>query len=305
MSEHKWRCFGLAALLSVLAPSALAATPTTWRYAAQGNLVNGDFMPGPLGFNLADVSSLSNLNRLPEGVKGLVYVGGSNGGCSGNSLQFRTFVEPFKGNPKLYGFYLMDEPYARQVGSIPPCPMENLRAETEYVHANLPGVVTYVKLGNIGTTQKPDYHDFGLPGMLDVYGIGGYPCRTVTAPHCDLDMLDRYVQAAKDAQIPVAKMSPTYQAFGGWSNQFFIPSSIQMQEVLQRWKTLLPDPPMFQAYSFGQQPNSTGAIATVPHLQAVFRDWNTAAATPPEPEPEPPTHPEEPSCPCTCMCVPR
>ena len=33
-----------------------------------------------------------------------------------------------------------DEPYATQVGSIPPCPRENLKAETEYVHANLPGL---------------------------------------------------------------------------------------------------------------------------------------------------------------------
>jgi len=30
-------------------------------------------------------------------------------------------VEPYKDNPKLWGFYLMDEPYAKQVGSIPPC----------------------------------------------------------------------------------------------------------------------------------------------------------------------------------------
>jgi hypothetical protein len=29
------------------------------------------------------------------------------------------------------------------------------------------------------------------------------------------------------------------------------------------------------AYSCGQQANSTGAIPAVPHLQEVFRDWNT------------------------------
>jgi hypothetical protein len=39
---------------------------------------NGQYAPGALGFNLADVSSLVNLNRPPGGVKGLVYrkVGG-------------------------------------------------------------------------------------------------------------------------------------------------------------------------------------------------------------------------------------
>jgi hypothetical protein len=283
-----------------LVSSAFAADPTTWRLAAGGNMVNGEFQTGSLGFNLADVSSLSNLNRLPNGVKGLIYVGSSAGGCTGNSAQFRAFVEPYKGNPKLWGFYLMDEPYAKQVGSTPPCPMANLKAETDYIHANFPGVVSYVKIGNIGTTAKPDYMDFGLPNMLDVYGLGGYPCRTATAPQCDLDMINRYVKAADDAKIPKEKQSPTYQAFGGWSNQFFIPSAVQEQEILQRWKTLLPSPPMFMAYSYVQQPNSTGAISTVPHLQIVFRDWNTSASTPPEPEPEPPTHPEEPLPPCGC-----
>jgi hypothetical protein len=295
------RAIVYAVVAMALALPALAADPTTWRLAAGGNMVNGEFQTGVLGFNLADVSALSNLNRLPDGVKGLIYIGSSAGGCTGNSAQFRAFVEPYKGNPKLWGFYLMDEPYAKQVGSTPPCPMANLKAETDYIHANFPGVVSYVKIGNIGTTAKPDYLDFGLPGMLDVYGIGGYPCRTATAPTCDLDMINRYVVAALDAKIPREKMAPTYQAFGGWSNQFFIPSAAQEQDILNRWKTLLPNPPMFMAYSYNQQPNSTGAISTVPHLQAVFRDWNLTASTPPEPEPEPPTHPEEPTLP-PCMC---
>jgi serralysin len=159
--------------------------------------------------------------------------------------------------------------------------MENLKAETEYVHANLPGVKTFVKLGNIGTTGPPDYMNFGLPGMLDVYGIGGYPCRTANLGNpaypdgCDIDMFNRYVQAARDAHIPPEKMAPTYQAFAGWSNVFIIPSAEQQQAILRRWKELLPAPPMFMAYSYSQQANSTGAIATVPHLQEVFRDWNT------------------------------
>ena len=53
---------------------------------------------------------------------------------------------------------------------------------------------------------------------------------------------------------------------------FIIPSAEQQQAILRHWKELLPAPPMFMAYSFGQQANSTGAIAAVPHLQEVFRD---------------------------------
>jgi hypothetical protein len=51
--------------------------------------------------------------------------------------------------------------------------MEKLKAETKCVRAYLPGVKTFIKLGNIGTAAHPDYTDFGPPGMLDVYGIGG------------------------------------------------------------------------------------------------------------------------------------
>jgi hypothetical protein len=51
---------------------------------------------------------------------------------------------------------------------------------------------------------------------------------------------------------------------------FIIPSAEQQQAILRRWKELRPAPPMFMAYSCGQQANSTGAIPTVSHLQEVF-----------------------------------
>jgi hypothetical protein len=108
--------------------------------------------------------------------------------------------------------------------------LEELQGVTS-VYANLPGVKTFVKLGNIGTTAPPDYMNFGLPGMLDVYGIGGYRCRTANLGNpaypdgCDIDVFNRYVQAARDAHIPPEKMAPTYQAFAGWSNVFIIPSA--------------------------------------------------------------------------------
>ena len=121
MRNGVWMISRLPLAAALLALPAYAADVNTWRYTSGSNMVNGEYAPGALGFNLADVSSLANLNRLPDGVKGLVYIGTSAGGCTGNSAQFRAFVEPYKDNPKLSGFYLMDEPYAKQVGSIPPC----------------------------------------------------------------------------------------------------------------------------------------------------------------------------------------
>jgi hypothetical protein len=81
----------IAAATMLASTSALAADLIPWRMTSGSNWNNG-YAPGPLGFNLADVSSLSILNLLPEGVKGLLYVGSSNGGCSGDSPQFRALA---------------------------------------------------------------------------------------------------------------------------------------------------------------------------------------------------------------------
>ena len=49
---------------------------------------------------------MSQANALPSGVKGLVYLGL----CTGVTSAFTTAVQPYVGNQKVFGFYLMDEP---------------------------------------------------------------------------------------------------------------------------------------------------------------------------------------------------
>jgi hypothetical protein len=89
MRNGVWMISRLPLAAALLALPAYAADVNTWRYTSGSNMVNGEYAPGAFGFNLADVSSLANLNRLPDGVKGLVYIGTSAGGCTGNSAQFR------------------------------------------------------------------------------------------------------------------------------------------------------------------------------------------------------------------------
>jgi len=90
-------------------------TVTNLHYAPNGNFAsNGSYLPGADGFNLADVSDVGTLNSLPTGVMGLVWVGL----CNGVDSTFTATIQPFIGNsnvpfilnPKLFGFYLMDEP---------------------------------------------------------------------------------------------------------------------------------------------------------------------------------------------------
>ena len=72
MRNGDWMISRLPLAAALLALPAYATDVNTWRYTSGSNMVNGEYAPGALGFNLADVSSLANLNRLPDDVKGLV-----------------------------------------------------------------------------------------------------------------------------------------------------------------------------------------------------------------------------------------
>ena len=125
---------------------------TTLHYTSGSNIVGGNgvyaYAPGVDGFNLADVSSVWGLNQLPAAVKGLVYLGMTDGVTDA----FKAAVNQYLGNPKLYGFFLADEPDPTQVSAA------NLMAEADYIHANFPGAITYITLQNMGTPTSPVYN---------------------------------------------------------------------------------------------------------------------------------------------------
>src|SRR5204862_335340 len=120
---------------------------------------SGHYMPGPMGFNLADVSSVSELNSLPSGVKGLVWLGL----CNGADSSFINAVQPFIGNPKLFGFYLMDEPDPTGQWA-PLCPAGQLMAESDWIHAHVPGAKTFIVMMNFDTSTAPTYMNTYNPG---------------------------------------------------------------------------------------------------------------------------------------------
>src|SRR5947208_17015317 len=110
--------FGYASLL-VAMPAMARSTPssttttvssggsgpvTSLHYAPNNNLVNGSYVPGAAGFNLADVSKLRYLNSLPSDVMGLVWLGL----CNGADDAFISAVQPFLANPKRGGLYFVD-----------------------------------------------------------------------------------------------------------------------------------------------------------------------------------------------------
>ena len=245
-------------------------------YAANHNFPSsGGYAPAQAGFNLADLSGVSTLNALPSGVKGLVWLGL----CNGADSNFINAVKPFIGNPKLFGFYLMDEPDPTGQWN-PLCPAANLLAESDWIHANVPGAKTFIALMNFGSTKSPTYANTYNPANshIDLYGLDPYPCRSELGG-CDYNRITVAVAAAEAAGIPLGSIVPVYQAFGGgnWSDDgggyYLFPTASEEQQILATWAGLVPSPVFDYAYSWGSQ-NSEQALESSTELQAVFAAHN-------------------------------
>ncbi|TJV60307.1 MAG: calcium-binding protein [Mesorhizobium sp.] len=252
------------------------------------------------GFNLVDVQSVEQLNALPDGMKGLVWLNEGDGVTS----SFINKVTPFIDNPKLFGFFLLDEPdptgrwgtYATAA---------DLKAESDYIHSNVPGAKTFITMMNMGSSANPDYSNTYNPANtgIDLYGVTSYPVRTGTAS-VDYSQIGKAVAAAEAAGIPVSKMVPTYQTFGGgaWmtdtDGKYVMPTAAQLDTMLDHWAAAVPSPAFDYAYAWGSQQGDV-ALESSSELQAVARAHNLQSgppATPPVSEPETPpvSEPETP-----------
>ncbi|MER8958105.1 calcium-binding protein [Mesorhizobium sp. M0701] len=230
------------------------------------------------GFNLADVSSVDQLNALPDGMKGLVYLNETDGATS----SFIDKITPFIGNPKLFGFFLVDEPDPTgQWGTY--ASAANLKAESDWIHANVPDAKTYITMMSLGTSANPDFSNTYNPANtgIDYYGVDVYPVRTDGA--VDYNMIDKFVAAAQASGIPTSKIIPGYQTFGGgdyntdMGGKYVVPTAAQMETMMDHWAKLVPSPAFEYAYAWGSQRGDT-ALESSPELQAVFRQHNLSIA---------------------------
>lgn len=282
---------------------------TTLHYASGGSAAEVT----TAGFNLVDVSSVDELNALPAGTKGLVWLDEANGATS----SFIQKVTPFIGNPNLFGFFLVDEPdptgkwgtYATAA---------NLRAESDWIHTNLPGAKTFITMMNMGSSANPDFSNTYNPANthIDYYGLDPYPVRTGTST-VDYNMIDRTVAAAVASGIPLSQIVPVYQTFGGGNyttdtgGKYVMPTVAQEQTMLDHWAKLVPSPAFDYAYAWGSQEGDT-ALGSSPALQALFLQHNqgttsvpstgdtTGTTTPPiSTEPPPTTVPPTSTAPST------
>jgi len=159
-------------------------------------------------------------------------------------------------------------------------------AESDWIHANLPGAQTFIVMINVNTSTAPVYANTYNPGNshIDLYAPDPYPCRTEVGG-CDYSKITSAVAAAEAAGIPRGSIVPVYQAFGGggWSDdgggQYILPTASQEQQILATWGSLVPNPVFDYAYSWGTQ-NSDQALEGSMVLQAVFSAHNATSAGP-------------------------
>jgi hypothetical protein len=262
-------------MLGTATHSAAAGTPL--HFAPNGNFdANGTYAPSRIGFNLADVSNVARLDALPPGVKGIAWIGR----CGGVDAGFLKVVHPYFGHKNLFGFYLMDDP--DPTGRYKPaCSADKLKAEADWIHANVPAAKTFIVLMNMGLSREPSFAGTYNPvnSHIDLFGISPYPCRTELR-RCDFDMIGRFVAAAEAAGIPEDSIVPVYQAFGGGSwvddggGRYRLPTAAEEQAIMARWDPLVPHPAFDYAYSWGTQ-RGDNAVQDSRELQTVFWQRNT------------------------------
>jgi len=255
--------------------SAASIGPTTsLHFAPNGNFGTGStasaYLPGADGFNLADVRSVGQLDSLPQGVRGLVWVGL----CQGVDPTFTSTVGPFVGNAKVFGFYLMDDP--DPTGKYhPKCAASHLKAESGWIHAHVPGKRTFILLLNLGSDTAPNYSRSYSPANshIDLYGVDPYPC-TKQFNGCNYSTIGMRVAVAEASGIRASQIVPVYQAFGGGRYRaWLLPTAKEEVKLLATWRSFVPRPVFDYAYSWGDQYGDR-ALQGTPALRKVFSVQN-------------------------------
>jgi hypothetical protein len=279
-AAHRRNVALLAALVLPIA-SACGGPPSAGLHlAANGNFgPAGDFLPDELGFNMADVTSPSDLAKLPDGVQALVWVGR----CDGVTPGFTAAVQPYLGSSKVFGYYLIDEPDPTGQWK-PACSPAKLAAESDYLHQHSAGRKTFMIMMNLGSPTSPTFVDRGAgytPAntRVDLVGLDPYPCRS-ELNGCDYAAINGYVKAAEKAGWEVNSIVPVYQAFGGgnWvdsgGGHWLLPTAEQLATILSTWNRLVPNPVFDYSYSWGSQMNDTALSIAPASLRQVIAEHN-------------------------------
>ena len=245
-----------------------------------------------LGYTLMDTGSDPELvNALPAGVRALVWMGSlDNSDCGNPGYNFSAFtkaVDRLVGNPKVFGYFLADEPHPK----VCPTTAADLRQRADYIHAHDPTHYSFVVVLDGSNQCNGSYGcEFAALGPakthVDLIGLDPYPCNTSNAKTgCEYSKIKSTVQNAKKNGIPASAIVPVFQAFGqscAASNYYRMPTAAEMTKMLSTWHSLAPKPAFDYTYTWGRQGSACPTLVDAngaggyPDLQAVMLKHNTS-----------------------------
>ena len=209
---------------------------------------------GAIGFNVHDTGmDATTISGLPSGSMAMVWVGITDAECANPTNlnpTFTAFVLANKTNPKLFGFYLIDEPETEYC-------VTAVKNYTDYIHTNAPGKKSFILL----TDWPGTYADYNPTATnVDLFGLDPYPVKDSSY---DITLIPGEVEKAITAGIPLAKIVPVFQTFGGpvtptdpgWD----APTVVELNAILNQWAVVVPNPVLDYAYSWGKQKNPDGS----------------------------------------------
>ncbi|HZX03038.1 hypothetical protein [Kribbella sp.] len=262
-----------AGLLSLVASFVVAVTATSGGARADAQSppparhfianLKGATTPYSLGYNLADKSSVSSLSALPTGVQSVFWLGQKCPQPADST--FKATVNALASNPKVFAYYLSDEPH---IADCPGGPAA-LRSRADYIRTASGGrQKSFIVLSKVA-----DYKPFApASSHVDLVGLDPYPC-SIAHPQCDLGKIGEKVSAARAEGVPQAAIVPVYQAFGQertTSHYYNLPTASQEHAILMEWKRLVPAPVMDYTYGWANQSSANPTLTDSSALQKVF-----------------------------------
>jgi hypothetical protein len=266
---------------SVAPSSSPAPAGSTLHYAS--NTHDDLAAAAKAGFNLFDLPpDKATIDELGPGQQALVWLGNlDNTNCTpGYSYaKFTAAVDRLAGDPKVFGYYLSDEPHP----SICPGAVQHIRERADYIRSKDPGQKSFIVVldaskechGNFGceyAALRPDQTH------VDLFGVDPFICSI--AKGCDFDRINRTVGLAEAKGIPRTAMVPVIQVFGQTCNTqqthyYKLPSADELSQALKHWDAAVPHPRFDFAYTWASEGPACPALDKTSDLQSILRTRNT------------------------------
>ena len=237
------------------------------------NTDSGDWAKlASLGYNVFDVGpDAGELESLPAGGKGMLWAGNTT--CGDFDLSFGEFtaaVRRLAHNPRVYGWYLSDEPDPKECPEV----VGEIRRRADYINAHAPDQKAFI--------SATDYEYRPLRPAnthVDLIGLDPYPCRSDQSGRCDMRTVDHFMNGALAGGFPRDAIVPVFQTFGqectSGEQVNLVPTATELRQLLSRWKKFAPSPALDISYSWGHQEEwACPTLQDKPGLQAVMKQHN-------------------------------